>query len=300
MSNLSDDGLTDQPSADTIDPTAEVEATDVEAQPETEGEAPPPEDEPQYEYVDPEALQGKYVRLIRNGEEISVPWEEATNLAQQGWDYTQKTQAVAEQRKEAEYALRLAQALQTNPGLTMQVLAQQAGMSVQEFLNLSPGQQQAVAEQASDDQAPEFDDPLERQLWEERQARLALERRIEQREADEELRYSVNGLKQQYGATEEDARAVVSAALNMGYGPQAFPMIYQAMQFQKMQVEQQTQQEHQQTRQAQEAQRRAAAAAASQQVSTGASANGTTRAVDPNQHMSIRDAFEMAWEEATQ
>lgn len=42
------------------------------------------------------------LKLNRNGEEIEVDIEEAKNLAQMGYDYTQKTQKLAEERKQVE------------------------------------------------------------------------------------------------------------------------------------------------------------------------------------------------------
>ena len=42
------------------------------------------------------------LKLTRNGEEVEVDLDEAKNLAQMGYDYTKKTQEVAEQRKAVE------------------------------------------------------------------------------------------------------------------------------------------------------------------------------------------------------
>jgi len=70
-------------------------------------------------------------------------------------------------RAEATDALNLAKAVQSNPGLTMQVLASQAGLTVEQFLNLTPSQQQDVA--AASAPEPEFTDPFERALYEEQQ-----------------------------------------------------------------------------------------------------------------------------------
>ncbi len=42
------------------------------------------------------------LKLTRNGEEIEVDLEEAKNLAQQGYDYTQKTQKLADERRQVE------------------------------------------------------------------------------------------------------------------------------------------------------------------------------------------------------
>src|SRR4029077_1778341 len=89
-------------------------------------------------------------------------------------DYTRKAQEVAQQRQEAEYALNLQRALQANPEMTLRILSDQYG------LQLGNAPPPPVEE-------PEFADPLERQLHEERQARIALEQRFAQRGTDKKL-----------------------------------------------------------------------------------------------------------------
>jgi hypothetical protein len=258
-------------------------------------EASQPEEapvEPEYDYFDPTEVGEKYVKVKVDGEEISVPLNEALQGYQRQADYTKKTQELAVQRQEAENALRLAQSVQANPGLTMQVLASQAGMSVEQFLNLTPAQQQQVAA----DSEPEYSDPFERALAEERQARMALEAKIEQREADEILHRAIGGLQQQLGATEEDVRAVVGQALQMGVGPEMFPMIYQSQQYQKSLAIQQAQTQSQQQTAAAEQQRQAAARAAAQVVSAGSGVIGTTPAQVAGQPMTAAEAAAAALE----
>lgn len=252
-------------------------------------EASQPEDapvEPEYDYFDPTEFGEKYVKVKVDGEEISVPLNEALQGYQRQASYTKKTQDLAAQRQEAEEALRLAQSVQANPGLTMQVLAARANMSVEEFLNLTPAQQQQVAA----DPEPEYSDPFERALAEERQARMALQAKIEQREADEVLYRAIGGLQQQLGATEEDVRAVVGQALQMGVGPEMFPMIYQAQQYQKSLAVQQAQTQSQQQTAAAEQQRQAAARAAAQVVSSGSGVIGTTPVQVAGQPMTAAEA----------
>ena len=75
-------------------PTDEVEteeATDEESETEAEEEEQSEEDE-----------VPAILKLKVNGEEVEKPLDEVVALAQQGLDYTQKTQQVAEQRKELE------------------------------------------------------------------------------------------------------------------------------------------------------------------------------------------------------
>ncbi len=70
---------------------AEEEATDEEPEAEAEEEEQSEEDE-----------VPAILKLKVNGEEVEKPLDEVVALAQQGLDYTQKTQQVAEQRKELE------------------------------------------------------------------------------------------------------------------------------------------------------------------------------------------------------
>jgi len=187
MSNVENDSQV-VPQADT---SPVDDGQGVEAVPEATEPAPAPE--PEYDYLDiDDTLASKYVKAKVGGEEVPVSLKEALDGYQRQADYSRKTQEIAELRKEAENALRLQQALQTSPGLTIQVLAQQAGVSVEEYLGMTPAQQQAAKEQ---NQEPEYTDPLERALAEERQARIALQERIEQREADEYLRSQVASLR---------------------------------------------------------------------------------------------------------
>lgn len=77
------------------DEPVEEESTDEPKTEEVEAEAEEPEstDEPE--------LPSK-LKLTHNGQEVEVDLDEAKNLAQQGYDYTQKTQKLAEERKVVE------------------------------------------------------------------------------------------------------------------------------------------------------------------------------------------------------
>lgn len=253
--------------------------------------------EPQYDYLDVDSAQGKYVKVTVDGEELNVPLSEALQGYSRQADYTRKTQETARMRQEAEQALAVQQALQANPGLTMQVLANQAGMSVEDYLGLSPrGRAEATAQA---DPLDDYADPLERALAEERQARMALEQRFESQEADRRLQSAVSGLKQAYQIGDNEARAVVGSALKMGLGPEAFPMIYQAMAYQKMQAAQQAAQQVQAQQTAAAQKRQASAASAAQTVGTGSGAVGTTSEQPGlSGNMSMREAIEAAFEES--
>ena len=250
--------------------------------------------QPDFDYLDiDDDLGGKYVKVKVDGEEISVPLAEALQGYQRQEAFTRRTQEVAEQRREAQRAIQLQQALQANPGLTMQILADQAGMNVHDFLGLSSAQQQAAVQGGGDE---EFVDPLERALAEERTARQALEQRFLQREADEELRGAVNGLKQQFSIDDDMARQVVAAAYQMGLPTQAFPMIYQSMAFQQMQARNGAREEVATTQATQDEQRRRAAAAG-QVIGGGQSANGVQGTPANHEFTNYRDAIIAAFEQ---
>jgi len=263
----------------------EIGETDIEAVTEDITE------EPTYDFLEvDETTANKYVKVKVDGEEVSVPLNEALQGYSRESAATKRFQEASDMRKEAERAIRLQQAFQTDPGLTVQILAREAGVSVEEFLGMSPAQQQAAIDDAND----QYVDPLERQIAEERQARLAIEERLAQRDADERLQRAVGGLKQQYSATDEQVRSVVQQAMQMQLGVEAFPMIFQAMAYQASQQvsAQQTAGQEAETLRRQEAARRAAAV-----VGTGSGAANTTTASPAATYSSIREAAAAAIDE---
>src|SRR5215510_13661636 len=94
-------------------------AGQVESPP-TQSEAPPPS-EPDYLDINDD-MRARHVKVQVDGEELSVPLGEALQGYQRQAAFTQHSQQLAEQRREAEDALRLHQAMQANPGLTIQIL----------------------------------------------------------------------------------------------------------------------------------------------------------------------------------
>jgi len=89
---------------DDVEDTEELEESETEESQETDDdtEDEEPEAEKDDESEDSENEQPKSVRLKVNGEELEKPLDEVIALAQQGLDYTKKTQEVAEQRKALE------------------------------------------------------------------------------------------------------------------------------------------------------------------------------------------------------
>ena len=252
-----------------------------------------PEDVPAFdesELLDTSEIGDRMVRLTVDGEDVVVPLNDALNGYNSQAAATKRFQEASTLRQEAEAARReaedavnLARAVSNDPGMTMKVLASQAGLTVEQFLNLTPQQQQNVA--AASEPEPEFADPMEKALYEERQARQALEQRISAQEqqyqaqqADTQLRQSIGALQSQYGATPEDAQSVVRQAFEMKVGTEMFPMIYQAQQYQKSQATNSAQQDAAAASAAESAARQQAAAQASNTVGTGTGAVGTAPA----------------------
>jgi hypothetical protein len=278
-----EEGVSETEVAETPIPAEEPASEGAEA---TEGVEPEAavEAEP-IDYLDTDAIGDQMVKLTVDGVEHSVPLSEALAGYNSNAAATQRFQEAAAIKDEAAQALNLAKALQSNPGMTMTVLANQAGLTVEQFLNLSPQQQQSVA---AVEPEPEFSDPLEKALHEERTARIALEQRFEQREqeqqasqADNALQQAVANLQTQHGATPEDARAVVTQAWNISQqtgqyvGIEMFEMIYQSQQYQKSQVTTQAQADANAASAAENLRRQNAAAQASGAVGTGSGAVGT-------------------------
>ena len=101
--------LGDSIESDVIPPELqeEEEQTPLEAEAEATEEVESEEatEEPDEEVEEEEQSQDEVPAILKlkvNGEDVEKPLEEVVALAQQGLDYTQKTQQVAEQRKELE------------------------------------------------------------------------------------------------------------------------------------------------------------------------------------------------------
>lgn len=237
---------------------------------------------PPRQYVEVDDPDNRWVRVKVNGEDTEVPFSEFQRGYSREADYTQKSQSVAELRREAEYGLQLQQALQTDPALTLQILAQQYQLDQQR--------------QQAPEPEPEFDDPLERQLYEERQARIALEQRFEQRESDRALESAVGNLRSQYQLNDDDVRQVVGIAAQTGLGLDALPMVWKTIAFDRIQA---SVVEHQRRQAAETQQRTTAKTAATQTVSSGRGA--PSRNIIDQQRtgpITFREAAEQAWKDA--
>ena len=110
-----------------------------------------------YEYVDTSAFDGKYVKVKVDGEELDVPFNEAIQGYQRQADYTRKTQELSQQREQLQYAQTLQQALESNPQQTLEILSRHYGVAEA---------QRMIADAQDAPSEPEFDDPLEKRIWE--------------------------------------------------------------------------------------------------------------------------------------
>jgi len=236
---------------------------------------------PARQYVEVDDPDQRYVRVKVDGEDVEVPFSEAVRGYSREADYTRKAQLVAQQRQEAELGLRIQQALQADPQATIRLLAERY-----------------AAQQQAPEPAPEFDDPLERQLYEERQARERLEERISQREADEQLARTVEGLRSQFGANDEDIRAAVQLASQSNLGIEALPMVYKTMAFDRIQANVKAYQAQEAAKAAENARRTQAKQAAGQVVSNGQTgATNLTDRASTGAPMSLRESIEAAFEQ---
>lgn len=135
----------------------------------------------------------KVVKVQVDGQEVTIPLQEAIAGYQRQADYTRKTQELSEQRKQVQFAATLADALEKDPATTLQMLQKHYSVGAQ-----AP-------------QEEEYLDPTEKQL------RL-MEQRIaafEQKQAMDELTKTVESLSGKYG-DEFNADEVVAKALTLG------------------------------------------------------------------------------------
>ena len=164
MSDINNDASA---STEVIDPIIE------DGQVEELGEAGVIEEPDFFDYTD---VADKVVKIQVNGEEVTVPLQEALAGYQRQADYTRKTQELSEQKKQVQYASALQEALQNDPAATLQLLQQQYGLNVQP-------------------EEEEWMDPAEKQF-------RSLEQRIaafEQSKAMDELQRTIESLQSKYG-----------------------------------------------------------------------------------------------------
>lgn len=208
------------------------------------------------------------VKLPVAGEEVEVPLSEALAGYQRQADYTRKTQELAEQRKEVQFAAAIQQALENDPVATIQLLTEHYG----------------VNGQAASEDDDLYLDPAERQLRE-------LESRVrsfEEAQAMQELERNINSLQQKYGE-DFDPNEVVAKALATGNDD--LESVYKMIAFDRLVAKQQASSEFAKK----QAEKENAALTAKRDaaiVEGGSSAQGTS--VGIQSISSIKDAFAVA------
>lgn len=259
------------------------------------GEATQPEEEPQREYLDiDDDLGGRYVRVKVDGEEVETTLSDALGGYSRTQDYTRKTQELAAQRQEAQFALTLQRALETNPKETLQLLASRYGVEyAQQVAN--------QYEQPVDDDDP-YADPLEQRLNQMESRFQSVQEQLMQRQADEQLHAAIGGLQQRYQIDDGAVREVVGRALQMGVGPESFDTVYKSMAFEKLMVRAAAQRDADAKRQAEDAKRTAGKQSAARVVGQGGMGPSTQSSPPgaPERKMSFREAFDAAWDETVE
>jgi hypothetical protein len=234
------------------------------------GTEAPPSAPPEYLPVDDYA--GHHVRVRVDGEDIEVPLSEALAGYSRQADYTQKTQALAEQQRELQYAQTLQRALENNPQATLRLLQDQYGIAPQ------------PAAEDSDDTSW-LDDP-EDSKFREYDQRL---NNFEEWKAEQDLHVALRVLQQQFG-DDFDPNAVVHHAMQTGRMDLA--NIHKELMFDRMFQQQQAQAEAERRRQASDAQRTAAKAGLTAQI--GGSASGVQEPTQTGSASSIAEAYQQA------
>jgi len=221
------------------------------------------------DYFDYTEYGDKNVRIKVDGEEIVVPLNEAVAGYQRQADYTRKTQELATQREQMQFATAIQEALQQDPTGTIELLQRHFGV------------QQNVA---AEPEVPEFTDPLEKQIWEIDQK----VQQIEQFRAEQQLQAEIGRLQTKY--QDFDPQTVVFEALKLGSND--LEAVYKQMAYDKLYLQMQAQ-----------SQASAAQAAEAEQITqakrdAGIVAGGSVPAASATDTTgpitSIRDAWEAA------
>lgn len=185
-----EDTINDVP--DSPDAFGQVEAED--------GTAEVQEDAP---VLDVDQFGDHYVTVKVDGEEVRVPLAEAVAGYQRQADYTRKTQALATQKQDLQWAQAIRSALENDPASTIDLLSEHYGIS-----------RKAATQMAEDDfgyGTSEWDDPVEKRLRE-------IDQRVasfEAAQAEARLHAEIQRLQNHYGE-DFDPYEVVAAAAAQG------------------------------------------------------------------------------------
>jgi len=252
-----------QPEAAPVDDGQGAEASGGEAA----------ETAPEPQYFDPSEYANHLVKVTVDGEEIEVPVSELTGGYSRTADYTRKQQGLAQERQKLQFADAIARALESNPELAIQTLAERYGL----------------AQQPQQEEEDEFLDPLERRL-------ANIERHFEsqaERDAYTQLERDVADASALWD--DVDQREAVAYALERGWqGPTAIADAFAALAGQKVLVERAAQRQYAE----QQKQREDAATAAKRNlngtIEQGGGAPSQQTHSGPQQASTIAEAWEMA------
>lgn len=172
------------------------------------------------DYFDISEYADRQVRIKLDGEEIAVPLSEAVAGYQRQADYTRKTQELASQREQMQFATAIQEALQQDPSGTIDLLQRHFGVQADSY---------------DEPEVPEFTDPLERQIWEIDQK----VNQIEQFRAEQQLQSELGRLQSKY--QDFDPQTIVFEALKQGSND--LEAVYKQMAFDKLYLERQAAQQ---------------------------------------------------------
>jgi hypothetical protein len=227
-------------------------------------EAPP-------DYFDINAHADKKVRIKVDGTEMEVPLAELSKGYQRQQDYTRKTQEAARIRQEAQQAMALQRALETDPKGTLKIL------------------QAALEDTVETPVEDEFVDPVEQSLRQEIGRLQQAIAPLHQERAMQQAQREVETLTETYGSLFADNRdSVIQAAIEMGtdldtaFRIVAFDLIFAARQGESDYNSQQA---------AERAARERAKAEAASVVSDGGGASAAGTVAKPKPTNSLREAL---------
>lgn len=258
------------------DIAAVSEMEPVGGSPEVSSEAPSQgTDEP---ILSVDEYQSYKVPIKIDGQESYVPLSEAISGYQRQADYTRKTQELAEQREQMQFATALQTALERDPASTIDLLARHYGISRQAAADMAEGY----------GYEPEEVDPVEERY-------RALDERIaafEEQQAIAEVQKEISKLQSKY--QDFDASEVVNAALRVGTTD--LESVYKQIAFDKIMARQEIERSAKdqlavKEQQVVEAKREAAV------VAGGSSPTGAGMVQEPEPIRSIRDAWAAAKQE---
>lgn len=239
--------------------------------------------QPTKTYFDPTSVADQFVVLKIGGEEVEVPVSDLTQGYQRQADYTQKTQALAEQRQQVEFWSNVDAAMKHNAPGTLKYLAEQYGITdfaqpaatvpALDEIELTPEQQQLAEFQKQVAPAMEF---------------------FQMQQAERQLDQVLTGLSSKYD--DFDGNEVMAEAMRRGIAdPTLLEAVYRDISFEKYRAHRAANTQVSTERAAAEAARNAAALDAAGVIGNGPSSSGATGAqVTPAHARTVHEAWELA------